>query len=72
MLNRFLKIAILVILGLGIFLNGCGPKPIQKESELDTWTNHYNQGLRELKAGRLDRAIFEFFRFVGSIDHRRH
>lgn len=65
MLNRFLKIAVLVILGLGIFLNGCGPKPIKKESELDTWTNHYNQGLRELKAGRLDRAVFEFNRAKG-------
>jgi len=46
---------------LGI-LWGCGPKPIPKESVLDTPDNHYRQGLRELEIGQLDAALEEFNR----------
>jgi len=42
----------------------CGPKPIPKESVLDTPENHYSQGLRELERGRLDAATEEFQRAI--------
>jgi len=41
---------------------GCGPKPIKKESVLDTPDNHFSQGLRELDRGNLDKAMSEFER----------
>ena len=53
---------ILPALILGLILAGCGPKPIKEESLLDTPDNHYNQGMRELQAGALDKAVFEFDR----------
>lgn len=62
MTNRIPKIMTLSILTAGLILSGCGPKPIQKESILDTPDNHYNQGLRELKADNLAKAMEEFDR----------
>jgi tetratricopeptide (TPR) repeat protein len=62
MLNRFLKIMVLMGVIVSLILSGCGPKPIKKESVLDTPENHITQGLRELDAGRLDRAQAEFKR----------
>lgn len=59
---RLIKHAALVGLAVMLVLAGCGPKPIDKESILDTPDNHYNQGLRELKAGDLDAAAEEFNR----------
>jgi len=59
---RIIKILALVGLALGVVLIGCGPKPIDKESILDTPDNHYNQGMRELKADDLDAAAQEFQR----------
>jgi len=62
MLNRSLKITALTILALGLWISGCGPKPIKEQSLLDTPENHYNQGLRELAGGSLDGAAEEFGR----------
>ncbi|MCJ7812781.1 tetratricopeptide repeat protein, partial [bacterium] len=53
---------ILLGLFLGFVFSGCGPKPITKESILDTPDNHYSQGLRELEAGQLEAAVEEFQR----------
>ena len=61
---RTLKLAILLGLCLGLILGGCGPKPIKKESVLDTPDNHYNQGLREVVADQLDAAMEEFQRAI--------
>ena len=44
------------------FILGCGPKPIQKESVLDTPENHFNQGMRELNDGNYNEAMREFER----------
>jgi tetratricopeptide (TPR) repeat protein len=62
MMIRTLKIVSLLILAIGLIVSGCGPKPIQKESVLDTPENHYNQGLRELKVNNLAKAVEEFER----------
>ena len=62
MMIRILKIMSLSILAIGLIVSGCGPKPIQKESVLDTPENHYNQGLRELKVNNLAKAAEEFGR----------
>jgi tetratricopeptide (TPR) repeat protein len=62
MLNRFMKIAVLIIIGAGLIVTGCGPKPVKEQSLLDTPDNHYNQGLRELSRGSLDGAAEEFGR----------
>jgi tetratricopeptide (TPR) repeat protein len=59
---RILKIAVLLGIFFGLIIGGCGPKPIDKESHLDTPENHYNQGLRELNRGSLDAAATEFQR----------
>ena len=56
-------IALLAILA-GLMFGGCGPKPIEKESVLDTADNHFNQGIRELDAGQLDAAAEEFQRAI--------
>ena len=40
----------------------CGPKPIDKESILDTPEMHYRQGNHELQAGHLQDALKEFER----------
>lgn len=42
----------------------CGPKPIPKESVLDTPENHYSQGLRELERSNLVGAREEFQRAI--------
>lgn len=60
--NIIVKTMALVVLFLGLIAIGCGPKPIERESELDRPDFHYNQGMRELKAGRLDAATEEFQR----------
>jgi len=46
----------------GLILSGCGPKPIARESILDTPENHYNQGLRALDRGQLEQAAQNFNR----------
>jgi hypothetical protein len=56
------KIAFLALLAAGLWISGCGPKAIQKESVLDTPDNHYNMGLRALQRGQLDVAAEEFQR----------
>ncbi|MFH1942241.1 MAG: tetratricopeptide repeat protein [bacterium] len=61
---RILKAAALLGLVIGFMLSGCGPKPIEKESVLDTPDNHYNQGLRELNVGQVDAAMEEFQRAI--------
>lgn len=59
---RTLNLFIIIGLFLGLLIVGCGPKPITRESILDTPDNHYSQGLRELEAGQLDAAAAEFQR----------
>ncbi len=59
---RTLHLFIIMGLILGLFIIGCGPKPIARESILDTPDNHYSQGLRELETGQLDAAADEFQR----------
>jgi len=44
---------------------GCSKKVIKPESHFDTAISHYDQGMRELEAGRLDRARWEFERAKG-------
>jgi len=66
MMNRMIKLIALGSVAL-LVIAGCGPKPIQKASILDTPDNHYNQGLRELKAGQLMAAAEEFQR-ASSLD----
>ncbi len=51
-----------VLVLLAVVLIGCGPKPIPRESILDTPDNHYNQGLREMNRGQFDAAAQEFQR----------
>lgn len=62
MRSRTLNLIIMTLLAIGFLLSGCGPKPIQKESILDTPENHYSQGLRALERGQLDKALAEFER----------
>jgi tetratricopeptide (TPR) repeat protein len=59
---RTLNIVLALLVALIVGLTGCGPKPIDQESILDTPDNHYNQGMRELRADRLDQAAEEFER----------
>lgn len=59
---RILKTIVLMGIFIGLIIGGCGPKPIDKESHLDTPDNHYNQGLRELDRGNFDAAAGEFQR----------
>ncbi|MBN2103126.1 S-layer homology domain-containing protein [bacterium] len=61
MRNRMSMIAGLIAM-LALLYVACGPKPIQKESILDTPENHYQQGNRELQAGNLQSALNEFER----------
>lgn len=51
----------LFIIALFLF-SGCGPKPEQAKSILDTPDNHYSQGLRLLKNNQLKDAAVEFQR----------
>ncbi|NQT24290.1 S-layer homology domain-containing protein [candidate division KSB1 bacterium] len=62
MQSRTLHLILITVLSVGFLLSGCGPKPIQKESILDTPDNHYNQGLRALERDQLDKATSEFGR----------
>ena len=62
MLSKLLKTAFVPALILGLFIAGCGPKPVKEESLLDTPDNHYKQGMRECQAGQFDRAETEFNR----------
>jgi tetratricopeptide (TPR) repeat protein len=64
MMIRTFKSMFLLSLFLGLIFNGCGPKPIEKESILDTADNHYKQGLRELNVDQLDAAAEEFQRAI--------
>ena len=59
---RTIRTVALLGIIIGLIISGCGPKPIEKESLLDTPENHYNQGLRRLKIGQLDDAAQEFER----------
>lgn len=61
---RTLKSGLILILAILFCITGCGPKPIDQESILDTADNHYNQGMRELRADRLDGAAEEFNRAI--------
>lgn len=56
------KYIVLMLCVLLVIFWGCGPKPIQKESVLDTPDNHYRQGLRKLEAKDWDAALEEFNR----------
>ena len=62
MINRILKLTLLLALVLGVFFSGCGPKVIKEQSVLDTPDNHYSQGIRELNRGQFDGAAQEFAR----------
>jgi tetratricopeptide (TPR) repeat protein len=62
MMNRTLRTAVLALAASALWMTGCGPKPIQKESVLDTPDNHYAMGLRALDRGALDAAAEEFNR----------
>ena len=62
MMNRVLKISIVAMAAVAMIIWGCGPKPIARESVLDTPDNHYAQGLRELRSGDLTEAAGEFQR----------
>ncbi len=62
MLNRTFQWMGIVVLVTVFIIAGCGPKPIQKESLLDTPQNHYKQGLRELHNGNFTSATLEFDR----------
>ncbi|MFO7892048.1 MAG: S-layer homology domain-containing protein [bacterium] len=57
-----LKIGVTFLLVILFILSGCGPKPIEKESVLDTPDNHYRQGLRSYNRGDLQGAAEEFDR----------
>jgi len=59
---RTLKIVFSFLLIVLFILSGCGPKPIEKESVLDTPDNHYRQGLRSYNRGDLQGAAEEFNR----------
>ena len=61
-MNRIVRLSVLLGIVFGLVLSGCGPKPIQEESFLDTPDNHYAQGNRKLAAGQLDAAAEEFGR----------
>lgn len=64
MLKRTYVYAGIILLVVALIAVGCGPKPIQKESRLDTPENHYSQGLRELKMKNLSAASEEFGRSI--------
>ncbi|RKY74764.1 hypothetical protein DRQ15_08900 [candidate division KSB1 bacterium] len=57
-----LWITIIAVIAILVGLVGCGPKPIEKESVLDTPENHYSQGLREFNRKDYAKAIEEFER----------
>lgn len=59
------KIVLILGAALLVAMASCGPKPIKRESVLDTPENHYKQGLRELEKGNLDGAMEEFERAKG-------
>jgi tetratricopeptide (TPR) repeat protein len=60
-----ITVVLMLVTALAFTLKCCGPKPIKKESILDTPDNHYKQGLRELEKGNLDAALEEFNRAKG-------
>jgi len=60
-IRTFNRVAALVLVVL-LILSGCGPKPIEKESILDTPDNHYRQGMRSYNRGDLQGATEEFNR----------
>ncbi len=57
---RIIGSVICLALILGMF--GCGPKPIQRDSVLDTPDNHFRRGMVEFENGNLDAAMKEFER----------
>ncbi len=59
---RILNISVVLFLIILFIIPGCGPKPLQKESILDTPDNHYRQGLRSFNRGDLEGAAEEFNR----------
>lgn len=59
---RTLKILFAFSLMVLLIFSGCGPKPIEKESVLDTPDNHYRQGLRSYNRGDLQGAAEAFKR----------
>ena len=61
MRTRTFLTATIILLAFALII-GCGPKPITKESVLDTPDNHFSQGIRELDRGNLDEAMKEFDR----------
>ncbi len=59
-MNRKLIVIIpTIVLFMTLFFS-CGPKPLPPASVLDTPTNHFNQGIRELDRGNLTEAETEF------------
>ena len=60
--NIFRLFGLLLSLALLFGIIGCGPKPIKKESVLDTPGNHFNRGMVEFDKGNLNAALDEFQR----------
>ncbi|MBN2071136.1 MAG: S-layer homology domain-containing protein [Candidatus Krumholzibacteriota bacterium] len=64
-MKRYIMTFPLVLILIVSLSVGCAKKPIVPESEFDSATSHYNQGMRELKAGDIDKARWEFERGIG-------
>ncbi len=61
-MRKFIPVFTILVILLGLLAAGCGPKPIARESILDTPDNHYRMGNRHLQTGSLDEALKEFER----------
>lgn len=58
--TKFVSILLVAIFVIAII--GCGPKPIKKESVLDTADNHFGRGMESFEKGNLDEALESFSR----------
>ena len=57
---KFISVILIAIFVIAIV--GCGPKPIKKESVLDTADNHFARGMDNFEKGNLDEALESFSR----------
>ena len=64
-ISKFVIISLVLLIPL---LIGCSKRGIVPESHFDTVVSHYDQGMRELKAGHIDKAKWEFERAQGIDD----
>jgi len=60
--------AIVILILLLPLVFGCSKRALVSQSHFDTVTSHFDQGMRELEAGRVEKAKWEFERAQGLDD----